>query len=495
MMNHIRAIWLPQVIPKQASGYRHCFAAFLLITCAAHSPVIATIQEYRSPVTFQATASIDPGANIVLEATESGLPLLFVLEIQPVGGVVSLEVDGDVIVSWDDSQVGVGQTFNAVMSLAPGASDTIGSVAVGFAYQVQAGYEIDFDGAFHDQFNHWGAQAPDVQSYLIEGTRRGGISTGTNPVPEVYHEARQTLIAGTDSLFLLADTCLFAQQRVDTLPLTFNFEPYPCVRVAVTGDLYTYLQYGVNMDDLCARYAPPSDTLCWASTEPLSCLTEPSGQIQFQIPVACEAVKDYTVPICPIKASGSAGVSLRSELVVSNLALIYSCDPPGPLEKGDLDTLANSSPVTTDSTWYNQTAIALETDRDDAIFTVPVPLSDMTLTIYDGPTPLQPGDFVYDGSQYLIVWSDLDSGLRQCCANDEEVMIVYRAADIAQPDSSLTCSEVIATMTNNSSYFWSPAVGCAPSGTQPFVVVLEFSCPASGAVLFRTRSDTLRYSK
>jgi len=227
----------------------------------------------------------------------------------------------------------------------------------------------------------------------------------------------------------------------------------------------------------------------------ITCKSIYSAQQSFSADIPCAAVKDWVVPFCPVEVSGFARIKIGSALKVTRLELHYICDPPGPKEPGDIPPIQNASPIQTDSTWLDEQRIDLKTDRDDMIFTIPVPIDSIVAEVrYDG-SPLSRGDSVVVGRSYTIDWSALDVALQQCCGGTEDVRLVYRSAEDGQghPDDACYVELEASASSGAGTYAWSPStISCATSG-QKFIVFLEFICNTTGEILYRTRTDWYKY--
>jgi hypothetical protein len=464
-----------------------CYFAFL-------SGALSQIDSHRSGVVLKASSTINTGVSVDLNAIP-GLPINFTIEIIPIGGTVSVEMDGDLVVSWDRGQVSAGDFVDLFTRFAPNPDTTyIGKTRLAFGYLVSPGYSIDFNDTFHNVSEWWGKDTPELRDYIIDGVREGKIPLGDTPTPAVEHELINFIDSTVDSLFLLSDSLVVSETVVDTLHLSYSFTPYPCIRYEVEAQLRTTAAFTVGFGDICLRYAPPEDTLCWAVDTVVTCQSIYSLQQQFTGEIPCSAVKDWVVPFCPVEASGYARVNVGSALDILRLELHYTCDPPGPKERGDIPAIENSSLIQVDSLWLNEHRVDLKTDRDDMIFTIPVPQDDVVAWIeHDGDSLLQ-ADSVVVGEDYTIRWTPLDVAYEQCCAGLEGVRLVYRSAEADHGETEDACFEDVDASTDNDGEFvWTPTtISCATEGQQ-FILFLEFVCNSSGDILYRTRTDWFKY--
>jgi hypothetical protein len=457
-------------------------------------------QSHHSPIVLRSTTTIGPrpGKQIIeCSYADTGIPLGFSLEIIPEGGTLTVRLDGDLVPSWDEDSVSVGKTLGVEVGFDANAP-RLGSIGAKYGYHFRPGYQIDFDSTFHDTltFKHWSHPDIKLQDYLIRGERFGKFAL-TDTVPEVNIGLTDTIPTAPHNAFLMADSIMRGTQNV-VEPLRFEVSPYPCIRLSVDASVKTTFAFEMGTDTLCLRYAPPTDTLCWQKNSGLDCVIDHGVTWEVPVPIPCETVKEFVVPLCPVRAAGWAHVTVNTELTVNQLKLWYTCPPPAS-PPNDPDTLYMvPSDCVKSLTWVDQD-LYFSTDKDDAIFDIPVTLADVNITLADSlDTLLGPLDEVKAGDRYKIGWDpSIDDALTACCSDNSgsvELNVVYFSVESA--DSNSVCSGQIAVGLSDGTPYeqeWRvPDISCFPDGTE-FRVMLEFYCTASGRILHRAWSDTFTY--
>jgi hypothetical protein len=426
------------------------------------------------------------------------LPLGFSLEIVPHGGTLAISLDGDLIASWEEDSVSVGKILDTDVTFGPNAP-RLGAFSAKCGYHLRPGYRIDFTSAFHDSltFKHWSHPDIKLQDYLIWGERFGKFAL-TNAVPEVLIEIADTISTDSKNVFLLADSIMRGTQNV-TGPISFEVSPYPCIRLSVDASVRTTFTFELGMDTLCVRHAPPADTLCWKQNTGFDCFIDHGVTWEVPVPIPCESVQEYIVPLCPVRAAGWAHVTLSTELTVNQLEMWYTCPPPAP-PPDTPDTLRMLSPCVKSVTWVDQD-LYFSTDKDDAIFGIPVDLAHVDVTLADSlDTTLNAFDDVNEGDRYTVGWDpSIDDALTSCCSDSGgsvELNIVYFSVESPDPDD--VCSgQIVSGLSDGTPYEheWRvPDISCFPNGTE-FRVLLEFYCTAGGRKLHRAWSETFTYRK
>jgi hypothetical protein len=454
-------------------------------------------QSYNTPIVLKSTTTIGrgPGTHAIeCNYSDTDLPLGFSLDIIPHGGTLSLTFNGDLVASWSEDSVSVGEILNTYVTFQSNAP-RLGTYSAKYSYHLQPGYRIDFNSAFHDSitFKHWSAPGDSLQSYLIYGERFGKFPL-KDAVPEVLITLADTIATDSKNVFLMADSVMRGTQSVLS-PLSFEVSPYPCIRLSVDASVKTTFDFELGMDTLCVRHAPPSDTLCWKQNTGYKCYVDHGVTYSFPVPIPCETVQDFIVPLCPVRAAGWAHVTLNTELTVNQLKMWYTCPPPG--DTPDTLTMTPSACVK-DTTWVEQ-ELYFSTDKDDAIYAIPVPLADVNVTLADSlGTTLGEFDEVNVGDRYTIGWSpSIDDLLVSCCSDSggsAELNIIHFDVENPHPDS--VCSGEIAIGLSDATpheHEWRvPELPCYSDSTN-IRVIIEFYCTANDRILHRAWTDTFTY--
>jgi hypothetical protein len=401
----------------------------------------------------------------------------------PTGGTVVLRLDGDVEVTWNDADVKPGNSFDTAITFSPNSA-TIGTVRLNYNYLLENAYTINFDSIFHDSLNYWGKELPALRSYLIEGTRQG-MFRDISQVPESTAEAA-ILIPDTKSPFLLADSVTLSPTYLDTVSLSYDFVPYPCVRLKMVATVRTEVGFTLGVDTLCVRYAPPADTLCWRAQTGDSCQTAYPSSWVLTATIPCETVEDFVLPMCPVRAAGWARVTIGTEVDLDTLIFTYTCDTT-------LTPIAGT-PTVKDTAWIDQ-SLSLGTDRDDAIYTIPVSLASVNVTVKDSlGSTIGLNGTIKSNDRYSIGWAAIDNALMSCCSGGDSLRIMYRDIDVL--DETSACFDYINPQANDAAprtEEWTvPNISCFSAGTK-FRVFLDFYCPATGKTLYRAWSHALTY--
>ncbi|MDH3216304.1 MAG: hypothetical protein OEN01_08430 [Candidatus Krumholzibacteria bacterium] len=453
------------------------------------APLSAPAGTDQTPIVLKSSTTIQhngAGGDPTIRFNESstGIPISVFFKVIPTGGTVTLRLDGDLEVTWNDNDVGPGNSFDTAIAFSPNSS-TIGSIELNYNYLVESAYRINFDSIFHDTLSYWG-QVPALRSYLIAGFREGNF----RDIASVPESAATALIAipNTKNPFLLADLDTFPPTLVDTVSLTYDFAPYPCVRLKAVATIRTEVGFRVGTDTLCVRYAPPADTLCWKAQSGFSCQTDYSGSWILTATIPCETVQDFVVPLCPVRAAGHAQVTIGTEIDVDTLIFSYTCGPTPPPD------IELGTPTGKDTTWIDQN-LSFGTDRDDAIYTIPVTLANVAVALKDtlGVTIGHNGT-IKQNDRYSINWGAIDNALTSCCSGNDSLRIMYRDVDVLSEASA--CFDYIDPQVADAvprTLDWTvPNITCFSSGTK-FRVFLEFYCPSTGNVLYRAWSHSFTY--
>jgi hypothetical protein len=433
----------------------------------------ATAGEYRTPIVLKSATTIQRGTGHSQIELHSAIPADFILEVIPAGGTFTVRFDGDLVATWNDNSVRVGDSFDVPVYFSPNDS-SVGEAVATFSYMMRPSYRIDLDSLS----SLWSRPFPDL------------VLDARFPLQDRVPESiirRYIHIATQDSLFLLGDSLISSKEWEDTVELSFTHTPYPCVELSVSASIRTSLYFTLATDTLCIRYSSDeNDTLCWDAQTGFDCQTAlQPGWTSFSVEVPCEETADFMVPLCPIRARCRAHVEIGTEVTVAEIKLRYTCLPP-------TSPLSDAPPVK-DTTWLEQD-LRFGTDRDDAIFTVPVPLDTMYVNLLSAPNDtLGEYDTLYAGSTYTIAWTSLDSELDACCT-DDSLRIAYRDT---VPDDSTYCSDIVFEPLpgDNLNYQWTvpnTANTCLEDGSG-FRLFIEYYCWDTGRTLYRAWSKTFIY--
>jgi hypothetical protein len=444
---------------------------FLFLSLSADMS-LATEVQHQTPIVLKSTTTIEWNNPNPIIDIPSDIPANFILELIPAGGTFTVRFDGDLVAAWDSNSVSVGNSFELPVYFDPNDS-SVGRAKVRFSYLMQPSYRIDLK----ELGISWGKDFPD------------SVLQGRFPLTDfVYESIIQSDTAISDeenSLFLLDNA--FENYWQDTQVLSLVHHPYPCVELTVNANVNTTLYYTLAMDELCIRYSSSEDdTLCWDAENGFDCqISHSPGWPPFSITVPCEEVADLIVPLCPIKASGQAHVEIGTEVIISQIKLAYTC-PSTPASLSD-------APPATSAIWLEQ-ELSLGTDKDDAIFTVPVPLEDIDVNVLAAlDDTLQNGDSLYAYSNYTIAWTSLDATLDACCDYDS-LRIVFR--DTILSDSGFCWGIMQEPISGDeTSFSWNvPDIECLDNDMK-FRLYIEYYCPATDKVLYCAWSETFFYVK
>lgn len=445
--------------------------------------------EYRTPIVFKSTTTIVPGPNPVFDMV-TGTPADFILELIPAGGTLRIRLDGDIVATWNEVDVVPGTSFNIDARLETNPS-SVGEVAVEYSYLLRPGFRIDWESLFRGS-SYWGAEDSVLQAFPDTGTIEDRFPL-TGEVPEVRFR-RKVSIPPTDSVFLLAGSYTWPGTLEDTQRISITHSPFPCVRLHAAATIRTSLYFDVGTDSVCIRHAPPGDTLCWAAQDDFLCQLMRQPPWRFPVWVPCEEVYDFVVPFCPVNAGCRAQVNIDVTVVLDTLELSY--ETVGRMPCSGSTSLIQASPDTMGSPLVDQ-YLTFGTDRDDAIFTVPVPLKhvDVDLVNTSGDTLAEFAE-VSAGYEYRIAWVSIDEALAYCCDSTSsyyESSVFYRNS---VQDTVACWDEIAAGVPGDTlGYSWvvpAPAEDC-PSDGDTLRVYIDFYCPNSGKVLHRAWSDLLIY--
>jgi hypothetical protein len=449
--------------------------------------------QYQTPIVLKSSTTFQPESEHFEIRPNADIPVDFIVEIIPTGGTVRVRFDGDLVASWNDEEVSAGESFDLGVTFTANES-SVGEVWVEYGYLIRPSFGIHFDAIFHDPTQHWGELDPSLRDYPFEGDREGGFPL-EDDVPESIIEHYMP-ISPDHSLFLLDDAFQF--DTFSEVPLSFTCEPYPCLELSVLATVRTELYFSLETDDVCIQYASgEDDTLCWDAEESdLDCydyLPLPPYPWPYTVEIPCEEVADYVVPLCPVKANSAAHVRVLAKVLLHELRLRYTCLDS---QVGDISDVTQSEAGLT----LFEDDLFLGSDRDDAIFTVPVMLADIEVSVLDAQgSTLEAYDEVHAGDSYTIAWTPLDDALMTCCRAqgvNERVKITYRDRDAALPPEC--CSGTIKPNLepgDNRSYPWPvPNINCLENG-ELFRVSIEYYCPAGDEILYRAWTEWFTYRK
>jgi hypothetical protein len=456
---------------------------FVLLFMGFLWPVIpAGGSEDRSPIVLRASTTVERDTTVTaltFDSPRTGIPVDFGIELISSGGLIGVQLVGDMVCSWDSLDVVPGGTFDLAIDFEPGGT-TVGEVRAKYGYFVQPFYRIDYDALFHDLGSPFEFVIP---SYPFTGATTAKFPW-TSDLGSVADRSIYAL-AGADSLFLLGDSLRSAADWDDTLTFQYSVKPSPCLNLRAQGSIRTSLSFWAAMDSLCVRYAPETDTLCWAAQAGFQCQASLASGWNIPVPVPCRGAGHVVVPVCPIRGNGKAAIEIKTEVKLDSLLVTYTCWP--------VPVVLPGTGVTDDTTWVVQ-EVSFGTDRDDRIFEVPVQFDSLAITIRDGlNTVLGNKDTLTVDSLYVITWGALDDSLEGCCENDS-LRLIYRDVDnwgasppappcfgeIADQDSTGAGSGVSWTVPNDSGF-----------DGRNFKILLEIFCPATGELLYYTATDTL----
>ena len=436
--------------------------------------------QHQTPIVLESTTSVERPPNPIIEFV-TGTPVDLMAELIPAGGTLRLRFDGDLTATWNDDDVYPNNTFDLYVSL---GSDSliVGEVVLEYVYLLRPSYRIDWDSLFHDPIKNWGKQDPSLLDFPDTGVVEQRFPL-VNRVPEVRIR-RKIDITPDDSLFLLGNTLSSAADWEDTLHLSFDHSPFPCVQLHAAATIRTSLSFDIQTNMFCIRLAPRADTLCWEALTGLYCQWERTPPWHFTYDVPCEAVEDLVVALCPIKAQGWAGVSIAAEAVLDTLELVYGggCTSTTTPTSADPDTIVNS--------WLYQD-VFFGTDRDDAIFTVPVALDNVDLELLEAPyDTVQALEPVYRYNEYRIAWAAPDDALEACCP-DYSALVAFRDTTLG----TVCCSDLIVDGLPSDSlgFNWTvPDTLCLPDDTV-FRLFVDFYCTHTDSILYRAWSELFIY--
>lgn len=461
--------------------------AVLVVSSIALPAGPAVAGEYQSPIVLESTTTIYPESNPIFDmATDT--PADFILEIIPAGGTLRLRLDGDIVATWNDEDVVPGTSFNMYARLDTNSA-SVGEVAVEYSYLLRPGFRINWESLFRDS-TYWDREDSTLLDFPDTGTVVGKFPL-TGMVPEVSFR-REVGIPLTDSVFLLAGALMSATAWEDTQHVSYDHWPFPCVHLHAAATIRTSLRFDIGTDSLCIRYAPPGDTLCWEADDGDTCQFQRQPPWEFQVWVPCGEVCDLVVPFCPVRAGCWAQVDIATEVVLDTLELSYeTVSGAGCSLK---TTLIEAAPDTMTSPWLSQ-YLEFGTDRDDAIFTVPVPLKHVDVDLLDAAgDPLPPLETISAYDSCRIAWVSIDDALAYCCDPENpsySALISYR--DVVQDTVSCWDHIIDGVPSDSLGYSWTvPDIECLAVG-DTFRVYIDFYCPQTDTVLYRAWSDLFLY--